>query len=272
MTAIDGAIRLWFVLTGLAVLFVAYDVTTRTPAMTVMKWGWILVVAYSGPVGLFVYLVSCREPLAGTHEQYVAPLWKQAVGSTIHCVAGDATGIVAGALVALTLRLPKPVELALEYAAGFGFGLFIFQALFAKMMTGGGYVAALRRTLLPEWLSMNALMAGMIPVMAVLMAGDPAAMGPTTLRFWGVMSGAILVGALCAYPTNVWLVAAGKKHGMGTVQVLGRGGHTAAMEHDVMPKRARRASAAEVTAVTLVTVVALLLGLAIGAQFGVLGG
>ncbi len=74
MTAIDGALRLWFALTALSVLFTAYDLATRTPAMTVMKWGWILVVAYTGPVGLFVYLVSCREPLAGTHQQFVTPL------------------------------------------------------------------------------------------------------------------------------------------------------------------------------------------------------
>ncbi len=69
MTPIDGALHLWFALTILSVLFAAYDLVRRTPAMTVMKWGWVLVVAYTGPIGLFVYLISCREPLPGTHQQ-----------------------------------------------------------------------------------------------------------------------------------------------------------------------------------------------------------
>ncbi len=175
----------------------------------------------------------------------------------------------------------------LEYAAGFAFGLFIFQALFAKMMAGGGYLVALKRTVLPEWLSMNSLMAGMIPTMAILMAQNPAAMEPTGLRFWGAMSVAILVGALTAYPMNVWLVARGLKHGMGTVQVLGRGGHSldaerAAMVNDMgtagRPAVARaaagpqRASTAEIIFVTMVSLVALAAGVAMAGRFGALAG
>lgn len=226
MHAIDGALVLWFGLTIPAALFAAYDLAVRTPAMTVMRWGWVLVILYTGPVGLFVYLLSCREPLPGTHAEYVAPLWKQAVGSTIHCVAGDATGILLGAVIAARLHLPMALDVALEYAVGFTFGLLVFQALFMKIMAGGGYWRAVRRTVLPEWLSMNGLMAAMIPVMVILMMRDPSAREPVTLHFWGVMSLATLVGALFAYPVNVWLVARGLKHGMGTVYVLGRGGHT----------------------------------------------
>ena len=59
---------------------------------------------------------------------------------------------------------------------GFGFGLLIFQALFMRDMLGGSYVAAVRRSFVPEWLSMNAVMAGMIPVMVWLMSRDAKAM------------------------------------------------------------------------------------------------
>lgn len=271
MTAVDGALALWFIFTVPSAFFVAQDLATRTPAMTVMKWGWGLVVLYTGPVGLFVYLLSCREPLPGTHEEYVAPLWKQAVGSTIHCVAGDATGVLAGALVALALGLPRTHDLILEYAMGFVFGLLIFQALFAKIMSGGNYGAAVRKTLLPEWLSMNALMAGMIPVMAIAMSCDAAAMGPTRLRFWGVMSMAILVGSFVAYPVNVWLVARGLKHGMGTAQVLGRGGHTLSREQEMRrghPTPDRRVRPGEVLLVAFATVAALVVGIMAAARFG----
>jgi len=286
MTAIDGALTLWFVMTAFSVLFAAYDLATRTPAMRVMKWGWMLVILYTGPVGLFIYLLSCREPLAGTHADYVAPLWKQAVGSTIHCVAGDATGIIAGALVGVAFHVPPALDLVIEYAAGFAFGLFIFQALFMKLMTGGSYFKSVRQTVAPEWLSMNALMAGMIPVMVMAMAHDVTATEPAGMRFWGVMSMAILVGSVTAYPVNVWLVARGLKHGMGTVEVLGRGGHS--LDMDAAPrmevtKRSRRtagqahghaastrlgAARAELWFVTVITLTALALGVAIAVHLG----
>lgn len=270
MTAIDGALRLWLALTLLGVAFLGYDLARRTPITAVMKWGWLLVVLYTGPVGLFVYLLACREPLPGSHAAFVAPLWKQAVGSTIHCVAGDATGIIFGALLATALHVTMLVDLALEYVAGFVFGLFIFQALFMRIMAGGGYWRAVRRTLVPEWLSMNALMGGMIPVMVVLMTEDPTAMRPDGLRFWGVMSLAILVGAVVAYPVNVWLVARRLKHGMGTVYALGRGGHSPEQEAaghtpTAPPPRSER------VAVTIASLAVLGVGLLLAARFGQLG-
>jgi Domain of unknown function (DUF4396) len=271
VTPVDGALRLWFALTLPAAAFAAYDLARHAPVTTVMKWGWVLVILYTGPVGLFVYLLACREPLPTTHAAFVAPLWKQAVGSTIHCVAGDATGIVAGALVAMRLHLPTLLDVAFEYAAGFAFGLFVFQALFMRSMMGGNYWRAVRRTVQPEWLSMNALMGGMIQVMVGLMAGAPASLEPDGLRFWGVMSLAILVGALVAYPVNVWLVARHLKHGMGTVYVLGRGGH--APEQDARGRQGGGGAASppprwERLLVTVASLGALGVGLALAARFG----
>lgn len=225
MDGIDVALVVWLSLTGASLVYVAWDLVVRTPAMKVMRWGWLLVILYTGPAGLLIYLASCREPRSIPHERYVAPLWKQSVGSTIHCLAGDATGVIAAAAVTGALGLPMGADLVVEYVGGFLFGLLIFQALFTKDMLGGSYVAAVRKTFLPEWVSMNAVMAGMAPVMVILMSREPSAMEPTGVRFWGIMSLATLLGALLAYPVNVWLVARGLKHGMGTVRALGRGGH-----------------------------------------------
>jgi hypothetical protein len=66
----------------------------------------------------------------------------------------------------------------------------------------------------------------MVPVMVALMSHATGAMEPSSIRFWGVMSLATLVGAVVAYPATVWLVAAGLKHGMGSVRALGAGGHS----------------------------------------------
>ncbi len=215
---------IWFSLTALSVAYVAYDLITNTPEMKVMKWGWVMVTLYTGVFGLIVYILSCREPSPGSHEKFVAPLWKQTVGSTIHCMAGDATGVIVVAFITALLNLPMGIDSLLEYIAGFAFGLFIFQSLFMKDMLGGSYAQAVRKTWYPEWLSMNFVMAGMIPVMIILMTGDMQNMEVTSLRFWGIMSLASLVGGVLAIPVNWWLVKNKLKHGMGTERAIGNGG------------------------------------------------
>lgn len=236
MTAqiVDIALIVWFALTGLSVAYVAFDAFTRNPELTVMKYGWVLVTLYAGPVAAALYVLSCQEPGPYQHEAFIKPLWKQALGSTIHCLAGDATGIIVAAAVTAMLGLPMWLDLISEYVLGFGFGLLIFQALFMRDMLGGSYLAAVKRSFLPEWLSMNAVMAGMVPVMVVLMASDMQAMEPTSIRWWGVMSPATLVGGIVAYPVNVWLIAVGLKHGMGSVRALGAGGHSIEAEGERM--------------------------------------
>ncbi|MFO0891539.1 MAG: DUF4396 domain-containing protein [Isosphaeraceae bacterium] len=214
--AIDVALGLWFALTLASVAYVALDSFTRTPQPMIMKWGWLLMTLYTGPVGAALYVLSCQEPAAGAHERFVEPLWKQGVGSTIHCVAGDATGIIASAVITSAFGLPMWLDVILEYLAGFAFGLLIFQALFMRGMLGGSYLLAVRKSFLPEWLSMNGVMAGMIPVMVLLMLADMRAMDPSSPRFWAIMSLATLAGAFVAYPVNLWLVQAGYKHGMAT--------------------------------------------------------
>ena len=227
---IDPLLAAWFVLTGLSVAYVAFDAFTRNPELKVMKWGWVLVTLYGGPIMAAAYVLSCQQPAFQNHEDFVRPLWKQAFGSAIHCMAGDATGIIAAAAITTALGLPMWLDVSAEYLFGFGFGLLIFQALFMRDMAGGSYWGALRASFIPEWLSMNAVMAGMIPTMVILMSRDMAAMHATSLRFWGVMSLATLVGFAVAYPVNLWLVGVRLKHGMGTVRALGQGGHKMATE------------------------------------------
>jgi len=135
----DAVLLAWFVVTALSGIYVAWDAFTNNPEMTVMKWGWILVTLYLGPASLFLYIMSCKEPAPGTHEEFINPLWKQALGSTIHCVAGDATGIIVAATITAVLGLPMWIDLIVEYVGGFAFGLLIFQSLFMRDMMGGSY-------------------------------------------------------------------------------------------------------------------------------------
>jgi FtsP/CotA-like multicopper oxidase with cupredoxin domain len=209
----------WFILAAASTAYVAFDQFNENPEPTVMKWGFILVTLYMGPFGLLLYVLSDKEPRSGEHEQFTSPLWKQGVGSTIHCVAGDATGIILAAVVTASLGLPMWIDLIVEYVAGFSFGLFIFQSLFMKKMMGGTYWENVRNSFMPEFISMNAMMAGMAPTMSLLMMGrDMRAMDPLELVFWGVMSFGVMVGFSTAYPFNVWMVKKKVKHGLMTVR------------------------------------------------------
>lgn len=212
----------WFVLAGLSTLYVAIDQFWNNPEANVMRWGFILITLYMGPFALLLYVLTDKEPRPGEHEGFVSPLWKQGVGSTIHCCAGDATGIIVAAAVTALLGLPMWIDIIVEYVAGFAFGLFIFQALFMKKIMGGTYGANVRKTFLPELISMNAMMAAMSPIMSFLMMGrDMRAMDPSELLFWGVMSLGVIGGFALAYPFNVWMVRRGLKHGLMTVRPSG---------------------------------------------------
>src|ERR1700759_5224220 len=85
-------------------------------------------------------------------------------------------------------------------------------------MAGGSYRRALAETFTSELLSMNLLMAGMIPTVMWLRASIPAAGYPLKPAFWFVMSMGLLIGFIVAYPMNWWLGANHLKHGMMTVR------------------------------------------------------
>ncbi|MCP4780613.1 MAG: DUF4396 domain-containing protein [Hyphomicrobium sp.] len=208
-----AVMMIWFTLTAASVLYVALDIQ-HTPANPVLKWGFILLTAYFGPIGLALYVFGCRKHDPEEHARFVAAPWRQVLGSTMHCVAGDGIGILAGAVIAAAVSLSVFTEVALEYVLGFAFGWTIFQALFMRDMFGGSYSLSLKNTFISELLSMNCLMGGMIPVSVLAWRAVPEAHDPTHGLFWFRMSIALLVGFIVAYPMNWWLVTNHLKHGM----------------------------------------------------------
>ncbi|MFP6639707.1 MAG: DUF4396 domain-containing protein [Myxococcota bacterium] len=214
---LDGVIALWFILSFLSVAFVAFDCITNSPVSWVQKLAWLLVTLYTGPVALFFYLLSCRRPVPGTHDLFTRATWKQALNSEMHCLAGDATGVLLAATLTTTLALSSGVDLVVEYVAGFVCGLFIFQALMMLPMYGGQYWTAVRKTFFAETVSMNFVMAGMFPVMLLMMSSIEGAMEASSPRFWFSMSMATLMGGVVAFPVNHWLVSSHLKHGCMTL-------------------------------------------------------
>ena len=275
---VDFLVWGWLFIAVMSALYVAYDQFRSNPEATVMKWGFVLVTLYMGPVGLLLYVMADKEPLPGTHEHFVKPLWKQGVGSTVHCIAGDATGIIFAAVVTALLGFPMWIDVIVEYVFGFLVGLFIFQALFMRDMMGGSYGENVRRSFIPELLSMNMMMAGMAPVMILLMMGrDMRAMWPSEPLFWFVMSIGVTVGFIIAYPINVWLVAKGMKHGLMTVRAESQASEKKSGHHDTHPSHSQshfshmnhaepsadafRVTRPQLVTITVVTLLALFAGM-----------
>ena len=114
---------IWFVSAFLAALWATYDLITNQPKiMPVIKIAWVLIILYLGVIGLGLYIFSCRVSSNQDHDDFVAPMWKRALGSTIHCVSGDALGIVIVAVIVANTHLPMAVEFTIEYVFAFLFG------------------------------------------------------------------------------------------------------------------------------------------------------
>lgn len=214
---LHGAMLVWFALTAASLIFVIWDSVTNGVTSWVQRAAWILVTAYTGPVGAFFYLLGCRRPFPGGHDRYTEATWKQGLNSEMHCLAGDATGIIIAASIVPAFALSNGWDVTIEYLAGFVSGLFIFQALMMLGMYNGNYFLAVRKTVFAETVSMNFVMAGMIPTMVLLAAAWTGSESPTGPTFWFRMSLASIVGGVLAYPINLWLVKNHLKHGCMTL-------------------------------------------------------
>jgi len=57
---LEGVMLLWFLLTAVALLFVAVD-TRNTSEPPVLKWGFVLLTAYTGVMGAFLYVLAAAS-------------------------------------------------------------------------------------------------------------------------------------------------------------------------------------------------------------------
>ncbi len=187
---------LWFALTALSVAYVAYDQFQRskseqTLADRMKQLDWVLFTLYTGPLSVFLYRMV-------RFSQGSLPIWQRAAHSTVHCGAGQLTGMLLAALIAAGLQVSSGKELVAEYLGGLSVGLLFFKApgMWAR---GGSYWQAARGSWLSEMLAMNVMMAGQIPVMAFLMMLDGRAKEPTSVLFWGMVSISFIAGSLATY-------------------------------------------------------------------------
>lgn len=219
----------WFVLSwyalGLAgALWVVYDTyRVNTEVNAALKWAWPIIVLFFSPIGLALYLWTCRPAGIGKvsgdqqqqlHHQYVDKPFRKVTGSVIHCVGGDGLGIMTAMVIARSVDMSFWTEYWFEYLVGFAFGWFIFQYKAMKMMADSA-LQALWMGGRAEFWSMITVMAGMGMVMTYI---TPGVVGeqpdPTTAAFWGFGALGLLAGFVVTYPINWVLVKMRWKHGM----------------------------------------------------------
>ena len=68
---IDYFLLVWFVIAAASTVYVGIDQYRNNPEPTVMKWGFILVTLYMGPLGLLLYVMADKEPRPGEHSSLI---------------------------------------------------------------------------------------------------------------------------------------------------------------------------------------------------------
>lgn len=202
---LGGWLWLWFSATLVSFVLVAIDLArsreaARTPGEKIQRLGWLLNTLYMGAFCALVYRVVRTQDGATGQEL----LWKQAARSTMHCAAGQMSGMLLAALLSHRLHLSNQWELVSEYSGGLLVGLLAFKAPGLRADDGRGYWKAVGDNWLGEMLAMNMMMAGQIPIMAFFLWLDGLAMQPGSIAFWGMMSFSFIAGSLATFPWMYW--------------------------------------------------------------------
>jgi hypothetical protein len=180
------------------------DLHHRNAEITgLMRWVWLLTVAYSGPLGLAVYYYSGRKQIPRDS------IWRRAFRSVAHCYSGCGAGEIVGLIITVGLL-------------GLGTGAvavatFCFAYTFGFILTAGPLIqdkVPIGRALWDAFVSDTAS----ITVMEVSAIGLDIWLASNARLdeplFWTSMLVSLSFGLLTAYPVNVLLIRLGVKEGM----------------------------------------------------------
>lgn len=201
----------WAALTGVSLVVLALDLRRRNAWLKgLMRWVWVLTVAYAGPFGLAGYWFAGRRQIPRD------TVWRRGFRSVAHCYsgcgAGEITGVfIAAGLLSLGTWWVAGLTFALAYVAGFAL------TVGPLVQEGVGISPALRDAFYSETAS--------ITVMEVTALGvDLGIAGRATMAdpiFWSSLAISLGAGLLAAYPVNVLLIHWGVKEGMSDPRAAG---------------------------------------------------
>jgi hypothetical protein len=169
---------------------------------------WVFAVLLFGIFGLLAYYLTNRVSRSAPEAQEGRPGWSAAFAATAYSIVGY--GVVwIGTLSYLLLFVAEPSPgqvLGLTYTLPYAFGLLFFRTPLAALHREEGYWDALRRSFLPEFISLNFACAGFFPVVFLLsnifFVSTPSFSDPL---MWFVFAMGILAGFISLLPLNIWL-------------------------------------------------------------------
>lgn len=205
----------WLALNAGSVILLLRDIRTRNPEiMSLMRWVWILTVAYSGPLGLLIYWKTGRKQIA------TDSVWRRGWRSVSHCYSGCGAGEIVGVLIAAGLLALGPwqvtgITFALAYLFGYG-------------MTAGPLLQEGVPKAQALWDAFTSETASITVMEVTALAVNQALAGSTGLGhvlFWTGLLASLTCGLLAAWPVNVLLIKWGVKEGMHDPREMAGGHH-----------------------------------------------
>ncbi|MFC3231331.1 DUF4396 domain-containing protein [Marinibaculum pumilum] len=194
----------WAAVAAVSVAVLVRDLVNRNPEIPgLMRFVWIFTVAYSGPLGLWLYWSSGRKQIANDSR------WRRGARSVAHCYSGCGMGEVTGVVVTVgVLSLSNwwvaGVTFSLAYVAGFAL------TVGPLMQEGVGLGQALRDAFYSETASITVM--EVVAISTDLLLAGSAGMGQAI--FWISLIISLTAGLAAAYPVNVLLIRWGVKEGM----------------------------------------------------------
>lgn len=197
----------WFLLAAVSVGVVAWDMEKVTGLTWGTKFAWAWITLVCGVFGLAVYFKRHRGSDQAVSDSH------RALGATAY----GATGAVTGSLFMMLLSIVFPavdnasstVTLALLLGLPLLVGLFLFRAPFIALRNIGRYGAAVLASIIPETISILFVLTGLFPATMLPIALLSDVFGGADLRTLALFAFGAIVGAIVAYPYNIWMVRRG---------------------------------------------------------------
>jgi cephalosporin-C deacetylase-like acetyl esterase len=209
---IDRLMLIWFVLVVGPFLYLAWDLWSKSKVSKGAKLNWLLAVLFFGPLGLWAYFLSYRKDALSDSSSTM--IRSRAISSTVWGVAGNLVGMI-GAIGIFEAYSEIYNSFLLIFL--FVVGLPLLTGWVINRVAHLGYKQYLknkitsRRSFLSELVSTNLVLAGGMPVFAILIdkwlfRWYPSGWNLSSPPFWAIASIVACVGAITSYPAHLWMI------------------------------------------------------------------
>lgn len=217
---LDLLVSAWIFLTIIGVALSLWNWIRYREGFWWVNLIWMFAILIFGPLGLLGYLLSFRKPGA------VKIPWRRSLGAGMY-------SLVAYLFLFLVFLLLTFNDLFGEYAsisiilllvASLLLGLFVFRAPLQVIRLRVNYGQALRQSIIPEVITVNSAITGML-FAAILLLNRWIAPFDMTIRsanFWIFVFITALIGFITSYPFNLWMTRKGFTSWPGIPAVEGR--------------------------------------------------